>query len=611
PRPGNGQVEENGWMDGLQLFYRHRHLSGEDSSSQSDEDPKNPVGAIATSDSDCKWEPERKSSRKFSPQSTTDDDDDWDYQHDRKGRAKKRSSHSSPSDAVRWRTHHEMDIEPWPLPFMPTRLPGPQHSTSHAESPLDFFRLFFTDSVIKTVLKNTNAYGTQNIFPRDGWKAFSFEDMFSFLSIVIFMGLLKLPQVVDYWKTTRPYNLPFPPSVMSKTKFLNICRSLHMCSLQEDTVNQAAKGTSAYDHLGKIQPLYSQIVEACRTHFHPDQNLSINERKVLPNEGLSAKHNLRHKYTMGYKLFALADSATGYAWNFFISDGSRTTLQNGSGKSLGYDTVMSLVDLERLGSGYHLYVNHFYTSPRLFRDLLAQNIGACGPFPHNKMDFLNDFTPSSPRGSIRWIRDDELLFVKWQEPREVALCSTIHKAYEGEMIQRRMKRGHTFVNVYLPIPPALMAYNQHMGVDNTSDGLNCYYNVLLKTKKWYRTFFYHFVDVAVVNAHILYNHSHKDKRMTQREFRDALVQELADNGSGATSKRAPEHPESATRTHKAMFLSKGQVIRRSCTFCHRSTPVLWETCDVPLCFLPQRNCYTLWHRLFNIIGQCETDANDV
>lgn len=268
---------------------------------------------------------------------------------------------------------------------------------------------------------------------------------------------------------------------------------------------------------------------------------------------------------------------------------------------------MSLMDLEQLGTGYHLYVDSFYTSPRLFMDLLDKNIGACGTLTHNKMDFLktaeNDFPPAAPRRSMRWMRDDALLYVKWKDLQEVALCSTVHKAYGEDTVDTRLRSRDRFVHVNSSIPPAVSAYTRHTGGDDPSDGLVCYYNVLLKTKKWYRTFFYHFVDVAVVNAHVLYSHSPKAKSLTQREFRDALVQQLADNGSGATSTK-PSSPASAARTHKAVFLSEGQPVpkgsaatvgRRRCALCHRKTPVGCESCDVSLCFVPLRNCYGMWH----------------
>ncbi len=85
------------------------------------------------------------------------------------------------------------------------------------------------------------------------------------------------------------------------------------------------------------------------------------------------------------------------------------------------------------------------------------------------------------------------------------------------------------------------------GVDH-SDALIGYYTVLRKTRKWYRALFYHFIDIAVVNAFIIHQRiavARNQKPKTQREFREALVLELADWNDPATS--APPAPSAAAQ----------------------------------------------------------------
>lgn len=149
----------------------------------------------------------------------------------------------------------------------------------------------------------------------------------------------------------------------------------------------------------------------------------------------------------------------------FLSEGKSPMAQAEQTKGLSYESVMALVDGKILGTGYKLYVDNFYTSPSLFRDLLQKGIWACGTIHSNLVGFPqatdNRLPRNAPRGSMRWIRNDKLLFVEWKDTREVLMCSSFHSANGDRTVQRRMRtRSGEWTEPTVPVPAAVADYNK-------------------------------------------------------------------------------------------------------------------------------------------------------
>ncbi|NP_001418355.1 wu:fc11c11 [Danio rerio] len=498
----------------------------------------------------------------------------------------------------KWKSVDEPDIEPPQLLFKPKRTPGPQLISTSSCSVLQYFQLFFSKSVMQKIVDHSNIYASMHTNEKKKpWKNITIKDLKSFIAMVIYMGIVKCFNLTDYWKRTDFYSLPYPARIMSCRKFLSMCWALHLSNPKVDAENDKKKGTPQYDRLCKIKPLYQDIRDACKASFHPHQNISIDERMVASKARHGLIQYMKNKPTKwGYKLFVLADSLCAYTWDFFIYEGKVKTEQR---KGISYDSVMALIDERVLGTGYKLFVDNFYTSPTLFRDLLSKKIGACGTIRANRIGHSK--TPA-PRGNIRWFREDGLLFVEWKDKRDVLMCSTFHKAYNGDYIKRNVKgKGGVWTPQDFPVPAAVLDYNKHMGGVDVSDALIGYYTVLHKTKKWYRSFFYHFVDIAVVNAFILHQQMAKSKNqkaMTQKVFRETLVAELA--GIRAGYPPAREAAIASTDNHLPKYIKGDSTFgRRKCKLCTHKTPITCVTCQVHLCFVPKRDCYTKWHESGN------------
>lgn len=316
------------------------------------------------------------------------------------------------------------------------------------------------------------------------------------------MAVLKLPQVSQYWKKESFFSVMSPAFVLARNTFQAISSNLHMSDPEKDAQNDKEKGTPNYDPLHRLKPLHDHMKNMCKALYHPRQNIAIDERMVATKAKLGMRQYMKNKPTKyGIKLFVLADSCNGYTVAFNVYTG-RSHFSTGQG--LSFNSVMSLIDTKFLGSGYHLYCDNFYTSPKLFKELLLLKVRACGTYRDNRKETpstkVNAMTKKSSRGTIRWIRDGPLLFIKWMDTREVSVCSTIHTAYAGETVQRHVKgRDGQWQTQRFPSPTPVTEYNKHMGGVDLSDQLIQYYSVHHRTTRWYKVLFQHFLDIAATN----------------------------------------------------------------------------------------------------------------
>eukprot|EP00063_Salmo_salar_P078941 XP_014053776.1 PREDICTED: uncharacterized protein LOC106603985 [Salmo salar] len=250
---------------------------------------------------------------------------------------------------------------------------------------------------------------------------------------------------------------------------------------------------------------------------------------------------------------------------------------------------MELLDFQLLGKGYKLFVDNFYTSPTLFRDLRQRDVWACGTIRTNRVGFPktkeNDMPKRAERGTMRWIREDGLLFVKWMDTREVVMCSTIHKSFSGDQVIRRVKDGSGAWNTKnVPIPVAVKDYNKSMGGVDLSDALI--------GRKWPR---------AVDSPPSLSLHSERCSSRSLLPTASPLKHLLSPLPLPSAPNCGVHLPRYISAGMDVPPGKKATVGRRRCALCHRKCAITCTTCAVSLCFTAERNCYVPWHHQHNIV----------
>ncbi|XP_014874601.1 piggyBac transposable element-derived protein 4-like [Poecilia latipinna] len=504
---------------------------------------------------------------------------------------------------VGWKTEQESDRLPLPAPrFLPSRRPGVQPPLSHGDrcpSPAELFKLYFNQAAIKTLCVNTNKNAAKRLSAgrTRNWTNVTEREMYQYIGLALYMRLLKRPKVRDFWRTATIFQLSHPSRVMSRDRFLSVTANVHMSDPEDDAVNDRKKGSPEYDCLHRLRPLYDSLRVACKAVYHPQQNLCVGERMVATKAKLGLKQHIKGKpATWGIKLFVLCDS-TGYTVDFQVYTGGSS---QASGSGLSFDAVMSLSNKAFLGSGYHIYCDSFYTSPALFSRLHELGFGACGTFRNTRVGApktkVNALTKRSPRGSIRWIREGPLLFIKWMDAREVSVCSTLHTAFSGDAVRRVSRAGGKHGVLEVPVPAAVKDYNRFTGAVGRSDQLIGSAS-WQRGRKWYVVVLQHLIDVAVTNSYLLHRElcgQRGQQALTLQAFQEQLTAQLCGEGSPSALSSSNLHlpvaiVEGASGQNKA---TKG---RRRCRLCSKSTPFMCAACSLPLCVIVDRNCHKDFH----------------
>lgn len=127
-------------------------------------------------------------------------------------------------------------------------------------------------AILESIVQQTKLFAIQKGIDL----SFCIEELMAFLGINIAMGLLRLPQIRDYWSKSKILSTPFFSSVMSRDRFQTILRYLHL----NDSSLQKKAGEEGYDRLYKIRPLLDHLVAVYSLYYQAAQHVSIDEMMI-------------------------------------------------------------------------------------------------------------------------------------------------------------------------------------------------------------------------------------------------------------------------------------------------------------------------------------------
>lgn len=227
------------------------------------------------------------------------------------------------------------------------------------EKPVDYFMLMMNQNLLNVIVSRTNEYGQiqkekaiQNKETNKRvvkWRDTSLNEIKQFLAVVLYMGLVHLPSIPDYWSRSPLYCNKIIPSIISRNRFQILLNSIHFGSLKEDKTNK----------LWKVQESLDIIKKTIKESRIPGKNLVVDE-SIVPYQGrLGIKQYLpakRHRF--GIKLFKICDEV-GYIYDFIVCKGKENEEKKKNNLSF---RVVEVLSRDYLGVGRCIVTDNYYTS---------------------------------------------------------------------------------------------------------------------------------------------------------------------------------------------------------------------------------------------------------
>ena len=374
------------------------------------------------------------------------------------------------------------------------------------------FDYFLPEEVLKKIAHYSNLYvekynerAVQQGKNQIEWMRTNAEEIRAFIGFLILSGVLLAQKepLHSLWEGDAAFQRPIFSATFGRNRFIELLRFIRFDDKESRKIREET------DKLAAIREILEMIREKFQDAYYPSDSLTIDEQLIRFYGHCKFRVYMPSKPDKyGIKVWVLADASNGYCLNFEVYTGKPIGADRE--RNQGMRVVLQLTN--HLPGGYNITTDNFFTSIQLAEALLNRpnSMTLVGTIRKNKPELPEKFV--NPKGrqvysSIFAFADKMTLVSYVPKPRKtVTLLSTMHHdAIIDE--QDRFK------------PEIIKYYNKtKIGVDLLDQMLK-YYRCYRRTARWPLVLFLNLIDIACLNAYILWiklNPLWKDKQNTKR-----------------------------------------------------------------------------------------------
>lgn len=480
------------------------------------------------------------------------------------------------------------------------------------ESPLYFFKKYFTDELFEDMTKYTNLYATQK---HSKFKSTTTEELQNFVGIHIMMGNLHYPRVRFYWDSN--LRIPLIADCMALNRFFKLRMHVHFVNVEE-------KDPQNNDRFWKVRPLFDAIKQRCSS-LPLESELCVDEQMVPFKGSLNVKQYLKNKPSpWGIKIFALCGKS-GILYAFIIYQGSTTELDEMEKKVFGLGgAVVAKLSTRINVQNVQLYFDNYFSNYNLLQFLRHKYIYVTCTARKDRFKqppFTSD--KAMQRGSMEEIisEDGEVIMTKWYDNKPLFMASNFMGSGKVDNCRRWNKIIKEYVMV--PRPEVIKTYNLCMGGVDKLDCMISIHRTFIRSRKWTLRMFTHAIDMACTNAWFEYRQKAQEMGIPSKEildlihFRSHVAEALILCNTQSRKRGRPSNASISspipkkrkyreTRPiddvrfdntgHFPLHENKQSASRCKLLGCKGTSRIFCEKCKVHLCLTKQKNCFVAFHK---------------
>ncbi len=499
------------------------------------------------------------------------------------------------------------------------------------EDDLSYLKYFFNNNLINFIYIQTNKSVKEEKNEKDYIEFITKKEIMTFIGITLYMGVFKLPNMKMYWTENAVVGSDMKSSLISNSmeyKRFTFIRShfritFYLNSNDDNNFKKCSRKTEFL--IDEINKLLSSI-------YVPGREISIDESTIAFKGNCSALvYNPCKPDKWGLQFRVLTDSKTRYVYRLKFFDKEKHSISE----------VIKILTSGLEGCNYHLYVDNFYSSFTLARELLERKIYLTGTLRKRRggpdMINLNNIKGVEKKTIIPFCKENVNCFVYF-DSKPVVLISTFFNLTEDyyELNTQRVKIKDSYYNCVNNslIPSFINSYNKFMGGVDVFDQEIKYYNPQRRTYRWTLKVSIYLIQTMLHNSYVLYktNKSNLSEILTHMDYEltaikcflnwcnevttlnTSQVVGSTDGNECLQPQATNQSTNSANNQNKIMDKKYGGMNnshihipsdltkRARCHLCYSEgkdnrTKFFCTVCNVALCFNGSRKCWFYFHIL--------------